>query len=776
MRRASLLLAALAATVLGATPCHAKLVARDLLGGIGGFENSVHSAWVSSYAGSDYDWDAPTRWSYGPTNGYRWGHNLATVNDTVAEGWTRESDLNPDRNLVYRLMDSASGKCQHFAIKGLADGNGVAYLLRDFSVGKEPYKLNSGDAVTFSLDSVSMAGYEGLDVTYEIGLQGVGAPGTRKLAPSTSPSPSSVSGTVLADAKRIRAFVKISVRGGTASRTPGISVDGAHLTIRRGGSPLTEEIPPPRNRSVKTMRVFVTSDDDAYAIARDYDRVDLQYESDYWFARRLKYYNPDIKVYLYEGPWVNDWREKDHGNRDPAWSDTPLGMAYVLQHDARTGSPDWLYRDGDSWSRMDSGEYLAHLADKAFQSEWAASAFAKVLDYKLDGLFIDGPAVKTASPKSPAIEPWEEQSFLHAVMAKRPAGVDVIHNACSCNLVKGFNAGVSDDPWLRWLEQGLIFFDPSWKPQATGGYTASNGYTANSPDNTFDGMYQESAFWGYGAGRNWYKQSYATNCLNDMDTVKAWNAKLPENRKKWMHIQARGADRPKAKPADPAHGIDGWVNFGLCLYLLGQNEWTTLGLRVTTGAETTCPTAPFGDTANLDSPAGERAMSGTLGLRRYFGGDAGAKGGIVVANIADTGRATYSPEFDTIDQDGVFHPVGSAIDLGPHTGRILYHQSNHKHVSVVTSPAEGAAITGASLTIRGKVIANRPGLALPSVVQVRIDDGDWLDCPVDAGGAWSRALSTQPLSPGAHTVSSRAYVSASDVEPGKRGRTVVLKG
>jgi len=761
---------AIIATVLG-VPCAANMVARDLLGWIGGFESSCYSSWVSCYSGADYDWNAAGRWSNGPTYSggvpWRWGYNAATANDSVAEGWTRESSLNPETKLVYKLVDNGGGKCQYFAVKGVASGDASAYLLRDFAVGKEPYKLNVGDIVTFSMDSIKMADYSSLSLTYQLGLGSVdGSKIYQDLTPSTTPFSSSVTGTIAPGAKAIRVMVSIFARDGTGLQTPGIYVDGAHLKIRRGGSQLTEEVPIKRNRSIKTMKVFVTSADDAYYVAGNYDRVDLQYESDYWFARRVKYYNPDIKVYLYEAPWVTDWREPKFKNRDGLWSNTPVGMAFVLKHDAESGKPDWLYPNGGSWFGLGDKAYYAHLGDTSFQNVWTANALGKVARYKLDGLFIDG-AVAAPSGKFPGIEPWAVQSFLHTVMKSRPAVVDVIHNMGALNLLES-PAVENPSSWIRWKENGLICFDPSWTPHSTGDYTVSNHYTANSADNTFDGMYQEVAFWYYGDGRNWYNQTYAANCLNDMDTVKKWNLGLPENRKKWMHCLPHGADRPGK---DNAYGIDGWLNFGLCCYLLGQNDWTTLGVAAATGSQSVLPTAPFDETANLGEPAGYRAMNGAVGQRQYYGTDAGAKGGIVVANIADTKGYSYTPEFDVVDQDKVFHPAGSAISLGAHTGRILYHQNNYRYVSVVTAPAEGKVITNANYTIQGHVAANRPGLALPPTVQVKIDDGDWTDCSVDSGGTWSMSWNARGVSQGSHTISCRAYVSSTDYEPSKHDRS-----
>lgn len=758
-------------------PAEAAVVPRDMLGGIGEFSNSCYTSWVSSYGGSDYDWNAPGRWSYGPKHAggapWRFGTNLATPDDSVAEGWSRESNLNPDSSLIYRLVDNAGGKCQYFAIRNLPRGYGSAYVSTRFEVGTEPYKLNPGDVVTFRIDSIRMDDCDASGLTYQLVLDGVnGSPSYQNLPPAVTTYSSSVTGTVSSGAKEVVAKVRIIASDGVGTHTPGICVDGAHLTIRRGGSQLTEEVPVRKSRSVKSTQCFVTSHDDPYSLARNYDRVNLKEENDYWFARRLKYYNPGIRVFFWAGPWVADWREPGYGNRDPLASNTPIGMARVLAHDAKPGNKPWLYSNGDTWFGVDPTHpnvYYAHIDDAAFQQEWILNAFAKVAKYRLDGLFIDGSAVATPSGGFPGIQPWEEQSFLHAVMNKRPSGIEVVHNMCAANLLKGFNPSARD-PGRRWLEQVFVSFDPTWVPPATGEYTAANHYTANSADNTIDGMYQEYAFFKHGGGRNWYGATYTQDCLNDMDQVAAWNAKLPANRAKWMHCQAYGDDRAD----DPARGIDGWLNFGLCCYLLGQNDWTTVGFSMKTGSERTYPTSQLDETANLGRPAGDRVMTGNMGERRYYGSDEGAKGGVIVANTDPASSSSFVPGFDLIDQNSVFHPAGVAIPLGPHTGRILYHQNSYKYVTAVTSPVEGQTISSAACQIRGRVVANRPGLALPSTAQVRIDSGPWIDCPVATDGSWS--LSVTSLAPGPHTVGSRVCVSAGDCEPDKRERRFVVAG
>jgi len=59
-----------------------------------------------------------------------------------------------------------------------------------------------------------------------------------------------------------------------------------------------------------------------------------------------------------------------------------------------------------------------------------------------------------------------------------------------------------------------------------------------------------------------------------MDAVKSWNASIPDTEpKKQMNCRLFAVD----DTSNPALGISGWLHYGLCSYLLGQNDYTTFG-------------------------------------------------------------------------------------------------------------------------------------------------------------------------------------------------------
>jgi len=225
-------------------------------------------------------------------------------------------------------------------------------------------------------------------------------------------------------------------------------------------------------------------------------------------------------------------------------------------------------------------------------------------------------------------------------------------------------------------------------------------------------------------------------------------------------------------PGEPVAGVDGWGNFALCSYLLGQNAWTTFGCDERTGkwkpdfSKTTLMGNPCGLEAPLD------AANKYCRYRRYVGTDQGAKGGIVVVN-GGTSAQNISLPYDLVEETGRHLPAGTSVTLQPHTGRFFFHQNNYKYVSVVTSPVENEVLSGWVQTIQGKVIANRLGLAFPKIVQVKVDNGPWRACPVDKLGNW-KTLWTNML-PGKHLIYCRAFVSFRDNEPLKVPRTVVYQ-
>ena len=350
------------------------------------------------------------------------------------------------------------------------------------------------------------------------------------------------------------------------------------------------------------------------------------------YIPQLKAVNPDIKVYLYEsGLTVADGRDSQ-GN-DQLYGNCVFGLGYVLK-----SRPQWLYPGKGTYAH-EADRYFIRATNSAYQREWASRVVEIAMRRQFDGVFMDdteaiGPEKIPGGRKSA-----EVQAFLHAVLPKlKEAGLGVILNACGQKISSG---------------QVQSYFDPAWTPPSS---LASQGYLPNSPKTVPNAQFQEWAFFRPGsfAGSegNRYDRNYWLGCLQDMDAALKW--------KTVIHEQVYGTD----KPIDPAKGVNGWLNFGLCSYLLGSNQFTTLATRVMRG-EALDP--DFALVGKLGDPAGvHTAVGGDEFLRmRVF------SNGLVLVNAHERESRTVNAPYNLVSQNGERFGKGQAITLPPHAGRVL---------------------------------------------------------------------------------------------------------
>ncbi len=536
------------------------------------------------------------------------------------------------------------------------------------------WELHEGDTVTFRIDRVFMAGYaipsDG-HLYYRISVQ-CPVPGQQTMTaindmtPSTTPFAAEVSAAVPNGAASLSVRVDIETRGDLGAATPGIYIDGARLYVKRAGSSsyATEQVPAPRDRTVNSQMVFFRAHDyDPYAVARDYDAVMLQYESDYDYALRLKYYNPNIKVLLYEtGGSVADYR--DQNLADSFYNNCPFGFSTVLAEHL-----DWLYPwppdyipladNRQPWLRNVNfcfspyypRAYYVHTDNPEYQQEWRAGVVDRVVRYRLDGVFIDDTEEVNSATRPIVRSPAEVQSFEHAVYPYlRQEGVPTVMNCA---------VGVLSDPPFS------AYFDPFWR--ASGSYGPSQGYENNTPYNTPDTFFQEWAFlkrWSInGVMQNVYQLDYWNDTMANMEKIAEWNRKLPKGLRKSMFALTDGVDRP----GDTALGPDGWVHFGLCSFLLAQNEYAWFGAQYVETARGPVD-VDLTVTSHLGAPISGRGMLASdksLQMRLY-------KNGLVIVNGHPTQDRSYRVRFRVIDEDGTLYARGLNIDLKPHTGRIFF--------------------------------------------------------------------------------------------------------
>jgi hypothetical protein len=638
---------------------NAALVKTDLIGGLGEFEFSAETAWQMATS---------TAWPYGV--------KPATPDDSVAAGWSRLTGVGvvPEQNTIYRIEPGKGLKgsnCQYFALRGTRGGICIRKVL--YVADGLPSEIHHGDKLVFRIDRVFMSGYslpKGTSVEYKMTVicNAPNSPTVSTALPISSKPFSVELETVVADnAQSITLQVEMTLSGNPGSAIPGIYIDGARLYRKSasGTGYKMEQVPAPRNRAIQTQMVFFQSGvTDPYEVARDYDAVMLQQECDYPCALRLKYYNPNIKVSLYElGGGVADWR--DQSLVDSPYSNCPFTFSDVLANHV-----SWLYPWPVGFTPVDQrqpwlkdayfvfepsvpNQYYVRMDDPDYQRQWRVAATDKATRYHLDGVFVDGAGTLESSPGMPVSrDPAEVQSFLHGVSP-------YLHQA-------GLQAIVNDSVVVLNTSPANTFFDPRWKTNAS--YPASDGYANNTPQTTPDALFQEWGFFMHwpldGVDMNHYDLSYWDATLGNLETVASWNKSLPVNYQKTVLILTHGVDRPE----DPASGLNGWAHFALCSYMLAQNQFTWFGADRVGRYERV--QMDFSGTVRLGTMKSSTrtvlTSDRSLQMRVY-------KNGFVIVNGHPTEPRTYMFPRRAIDENNVWIMGGTTITLQPRTGRMFFY-------------------------------------------------------------------------------------------------------
>jgi len=460
---------------------YADQVQLDFLGGWGQFESAGDVAWTSGYTGSDYNWTTPTTWSAATSEGWHWGYSAPTSDDTLGIGWRRETTegVNPGTNIVYKLVDNpgqSSGKCQYFALRGTSGQERAVARLEPSSslpVGTGPYDIHVGDTVELVVGYYSISDNTA-PAEYQLTFDGY--PDTVTLDSQHN----SIQFQVPAGATSILPAILIHATDSLVGKEAGIYVDDVHLYVKRGGQYLTREIPVAKNRSIHTTKIdFDSAIDDLYKTACDYDHVVLKKEEDYKYAAQLKYYNPEIKVYMREpAGTIVDWR---WGQTSDYWYVYgPFSYLYALNN-----HPEWMYPDQNnpgSYLNKYFVWYYARTYDSLYQSTWLDKVVEKLGWYKLDGIFTDDLTCETSLPRDAS----QLQSFVHAAVPQlRSSGLTFIEDIGQSNT----------DSY-----PSNVLVNPSW--QTTTQYPPSSGYSDNSSFSVPDTFNQQPSFF----KRSWYQR------------------------------------------------------------------------------------------------------------------------------------------------------------------------------------------------------------------------------------------------------------------------------
>ncbi len=633
-----------------------------------------------------------------------YGFDLPTTNNSVAVGWVKKTgETHPRNNVIYRIATGVGiggSNCQYFAVKNYNGNHGTAYLSTSIQVDNRPSSLHAGDQIKFRIDQLQPSGFNDLgskcQAEVKIGVMWANQRVEKAVPINQGRVSAEVNGGPIPQGiNYVSAYVRIDVSGDSSGKELGVYVDGAHLFVTRAGHTGTQywEVPVSKNRSCRTLKLCRRNEEfDPYETASNYDAIVLD-ESDSKYIPFLRYLNPTIKIYLYESVTSTDFR--DSRGIEPWYTNCPIPLGHIVA----SGNTEWLYNDGTGfyvYEQYYPNSYYTRLTNSTFQNLWAQRTADKIQRWRYDGVWIDALAplqeVRTGSKLlCPQREPWEVQNFLRAVIpVLKRIGKEVLHNTCGYNLE---------------IEPGNIYTNPFWKPVSP--YNTAN-YQPNSPATVADGIFQEWAFFycDMANGRiNKYDKNYWKRCLDDMDTVKRWNANLAPSDRKYYHVFVIGTDSKE----DPAYGIDGWLQFSLCSYLLGQNDWTTFGCGVRPSYHANID---FSITKRIGTPISEHtAYNGDpyFRYRTYGPTSDGGIGGVVVVN-ANPEAKSYLLDFDAIDELG--NPVSrnTNILLKPHTGRIFLNRQSAVTTTMTVPktvrPGETVSIDVGYINNTGTIIRN----------------------------------------------------------------------
>ncbi len=145
--------------LLRSQPTPVNEVTWDLLGGVGGFEQSTVVNWISDYDGLDYDFVANSLYTSTGGDGRRYGYDEPTPDDDIAGGWLRYTNqtVNPGANIEYRISQGTGidgTNRPYFALKNVTSGPAYAYLKSGFRTSTHVNGIHNGDTVTFKLDQI----------------------------------------------------------------------------------------------------------------------------------------------------------------------------------------------------------------------------------------------------------------------------------------------------------------------------------------------------------------------------------------------------------------------------------------------------------------------------------------------------------------------------------------------------------------------------------------------------------------------------------------------
>ncbi len=212
------------------------------------------------------------------------------------------------------------------------------------------------------------------------------------------------------------------------------------------------EVPVRASRNIGTFTVFATHPD-IYETARRYDKVILAPQNRI-LARPLRYYNPNIEVYVHFSAVSTISAVEDTLD--------PLGYRWVDQN-----QPGWFLLDSGGnriQERYYPAAYLVDIGNRSLQQRWADRVIQFAQRYGFTGVFMDNVVRNFLYDNAISCQQYTSNeayhvamnSFLEYVSARlRQAGLKVAANF-------GYPWTQSESPYSTWMNYVQTAFTENW--------------------------------------------------------------------------------------------------------------------------------------------------------------------------------------------------------------------------------------------------------------------------------------------------------------------------
>jgi len=263
--------------------------------------------------------------------------------------------------------------------------------------------------------------------------------------PNTDWQPCQISIVVPEGTDRVSAGIVFNVRG-SGSGDATFWVDDITLT---NGEML--EIPVTTRRNIRTYTLFAVHPD-IYETARRYDMVML-HPLDWIYARPLKYYNPNVEVYVYCSSVATS-------SSIPGWMD-PLDYEYVT-----TTRRDWLLTDLQGKPIPELGHpdnLLVDLGRADLQQRWASRVTQLAQRCGFDGVFIDSMTYNYLSLAGVTCQQYANDAAFQAAQTSFISTVAPILRQAGLKVVQNFGYVWSRDLiYQTWMQDADAILAENW--------------------------------------------------------------------------------------------------------------------------------------------------------------------------------------------------------------------------------------------------------------------------------------------------------------------------